>query len=317
MTARSPRFYEGAISGHNGLRYDDIVKRVRSMFSILKEAFQAWNADNGPLLGAALAFYTFFSLAPLLIIAIAVSGVVLGPKAAQGQIVAQFQHLVGLQSARTIEWLILKAQRRGTGIAGLVGFVTLLVGASGVVSALQNAFDQIWKLPPRNGVKHILIKYALSYAMVLGLGFISLVSLLINAALAAVSKYLAELLPFGAVWIRVANLGVSFGGVTALFALMFHWLPQARPKWRDVWPGAAFTAFLFVAGKIVLALYLGRTAVGSMYGAAGSLAVVMLWVYYSAQILYLGAEFTKIWSDRRSAGKRIKPVLERESALTP
>ena len=272
------------------------MRRILDFFRVAKDAALQWNEDNGALLGAALAFYTFFSLAPLLIIAIAVCGVVLGPKAAEGQIVAQFQHLIGLQSARAIEWLILKAERHGTGLAGMIGFVTLLVGASGVVSAIQNAFDQIWKVPPRNGVRHILIKYALSYAMVFGLGFISLVSLLINAVLAGVGKYLADLLPLGEIWLHLASVIVTFGGVTSLFALMFHWLPQARPPWKEVWPGAIFTAILFVAGKFVLALYLGRTAVSSMYGAAGSLAVVMLWVYYSAQILYLGAEFTKIWS---------------------
>ena len=266
---------------------------------MLRDAVLAWNEDNGSLMGAALAFYTFFSLAPLLVIVIAVSGLVLGPKAAQGQIVDQFQHLVGLQSAKAIEWMILKAQRHGTGVPGLIGFCTLLVGASGVVNALQSAFDHIWRVPPRSGVRHVVVKYALSYAMVLGLGFISLVSLLVNAALAAVGKYLSGILPFGEAWLHLGNLVITFAGVSSLFALMFHWLPQVRPSWRDVWPGAIFTTLLFIAGKFLLGLYLGRTAIGSMYGAAGSLAMIMLWVYYSAQILYLGAEFTKVWARPR------------------
>src|SRR5581483_10927645 len=199
----------------------------------------------------------------------------------------QFQHLVGLQSAKAIEWLIVKAQRHGTGVPGFIGFCTLLVGASGVVSALQNAFDQIWRAPPRAGVRHLVVKYVLSYAMVLGLGFISLVSLLVNAALAAVGKYVSDFLPAGETWLHLLNLTFTFAGVSSLFALMFHWLPRVRPAWRDVWPGAIFTSVLFEAGKFLLGLYLGKRAVGSMYGAAGSLAMIMLWVYYSAQILYL------------------------------
>lgn len=282
------------------------MHRWLEMWTLLREAFSEWNEDNGVRLGAALAFYTFFSLAPLLVIVISISAFVLGPRAAEGRIVSEFQHLIGLQSARAIEWLVLKAQRHGTGFAGLVGFVTLLIGASGVVSEMQNAFDQIWRSPPRSGVRHMVFKYAISYAMVLGLGFISLVSLLVNAGLAAIGRYLTELLPLGEVWLHLANMAVSLAGITTLFALMFHWLPQARPSWRDTWPGAAFTAFLFVIGKLLLGLYLGKKAIGSMYGAAGSLAIVMLWVYYSAQILYLGAEFTKVVSrrSRSTIGKR-------------
>jgi membrane protein len=276
--------------------------RAAAAWELARDTFLEWNADNATQMGAALAFYTFFSLAPLLIIAIAVAGLAFGRDAAQGRIVEQVQSLVGLRSARAIEALLLRAQSHGTGgLAGAVGFATLLVGASGVVSALQNAFDAIWKSPARGGLRRWLLKYVLCYAMVFGLGFVSLVSLALNAGLAAVGKYLTGLLPLPEGLLRGVDLVVSYAGVTSLFALMFRWLPQARPPWWAVWPGALCTALLFVAGKYLLGLYLGRFAVGSMYGAAGSLAIVMLWVYYSAQILYMGVEFTKVYARRRRA----------------
>lgn len=272
----------------------------RDWWEAARDAALEWNDDNGPQMGAALAYYTLFSLAPLLIIAISVAGVAFGRQEAREQILAQIRVLTSPETASAIERLLAHARfpERGP-VAGAIGFVTLLVGASGVTLALQNAFHSIWRPPADEGLAHVLRRYAVGYALVLGAGALAFLSLVASAALAAVGAWTRRLIPYPPALMKAANVGVTLAGLTCLFAAMFRWLSDARPAWREVWRGALVTALLFAAGKGVLGLYLGRSAFGSMYGAAASLVLVLLWIYYSSQILYLGAEFTKV-CDRRA-----------------
>ncbi|MBI3547534.1 MAG: YihY/virulence factor BrkB family protein [Elusimicrobia bacterium] len=270
-------------------------------WAVFRDTYLEWGRDNGPQMGAALAFYTFFSLAPLLIIVIAVAGLAFGERAAQGQIMGQIQNVVGLEAARAIEWSLSRARRpEGGALAVLIGFGTLFAGASGVVMALQNALNTIWRAQAPSGIIQTVKRYAYSYALVLGLGFLSVVSLLINTGVAAVGKFLVEYLPFREGIMQGIEFALTYLMIATLFATMFHWLSNARPSWSDCRIGASVTAALFVGGKYALGLYLGRRAIGSMYGAAGSLVIILLWVYYSSQILFMGVEFTKVYSRRRA-----------------
>lgn len=273
---------------------------LRAAWELVRDSASEWSADNCSQLGAALAFYTFFSLAPLLVIVIAVAGIAFGREAAQGRVVEQIQGLVGPQAAVLIQGLVARAQDPDRGrAAGVIGGLTLLFGAAGVVQALQGAMNVIWKAPPRSGLGYWASKYALSYAIVLAIGFLSLVSLVLNAALAAAGGLLVSRLPFSQEILEAFNALAAFAGVTVLLALMFKWLPETRVEWRDARAGAVLTSLLMEGGKYVLGRYLGSRMISSTYGAAGSLVVILLWVYYSAQIVYLGAEFAKVRSRRK------------------
>lgn len=274
----------------------------RGVLSILKETAKEWSDDDAPRLGAALAFYTLFSIAPMLIILVSVLGMVLGEEASRGQLFHQIDKLVGRQGAEAIQSMIANASQPGRGtFATVVGFITLFVGATGVFAQLQEALNKVWNVPPRpiSAIKNFFKERVLSFAMVLGIGFLLLVSLVLSAAVAAVGDLLADLIHPAV--LHVINFVFSFAMTTVLFALIYKYIPDVKVEWHDVWVGAAVTAFLFSVGRFLIGLYLGRSSVSSSYGAAGSLVVVLMWVYYASQILFFGAEFTQVWARRRGS----------------
>lgn len=288
---------------------------MRAVWALFRDAFYEWSDDNAPRLGAALSYYTVFSVAPLLILSIAVVGLVFGEEAARGQVMEQIRGLVGDQVASAVQGMIASSRDTSSGIlATAVGLATLLFGASGVFTELQASMNQIWDVPPRAGGVWTLVRGRFfSFAMVLAAGFLLLVSLVLSAGLSAVTKYFQYLLPRTlSEWaVYGIDLGASLAIFTVLFALMFKVLPDTRTSWRDVWVGAVATALLFAVGKSLIGLYLGRSSVTSTYGAAGSLIVLLLWVYYSAQILFFGAELTQVFA-RRYGSQAARGVLTPE-----
>ena len=282
----------------------------REIFAILKEAGSDWMEDQAPTLGAALAYYTVFSLAPLLIIAIGIAGLVFGQEAAQGQIFDQLRGLLGEASAKSMQDLVENANAKpATGIvATVIGLVTLLFGASGVFGQLQTSLNAIWGVQPKpgRGVLGIIQDRILSFGFILVVGFLLLVSLLLTAAIAVVGEWSGGMMPGMEALVQILNSVFSLAVITLLFAMVFKFLPDAKIAWRDVWIGAFITAALFTMGKLALGLYLGKSGVGSSYGAAGSLIVLLLWVYYSSQILFFGAEFTQVYANR--FGSHVAPA---------
>jgi len=278
---------------------------MKRYFQLFKETWTEFNNDKAQRLAAALAYYILFSIAPLLLIAIAIAGLAFGRSQAQAQIVAQLRTLTGAAGAKAIEEMLVSAAKPRTGtFAIVIGIATLLFGAAGVFGNLKDALNTIWNVEEKkkSGIVALIKERFLSFAMVLGIGFLLLVSLVIDAALSAVSSVLWQPL----------QLIVSFAVITVLFALIFRFLPDVRIQWRDVWLGAAFTSFLFVLGKFALGLYLGKSAIGSSYGAAGSLVVLLVWIYWSTNILFFGAEFTQVHA-REHEPKPIAP----QPALPP
>lgn len=282
--------------------------RIRSTFRLLKESFYEWQQDKVSLLAAALAYYTVFSITPLLVMAIAIAGAVFGQDTARREILEQINELVGEQGAQAIETALANANQPQLGsIASIISVVVLLVGASGVFAQLQEALNTVWNVraKPDGGIGEFLRKRLLSFGMVLAIGFLLLVSLIVSAILSGISKLEITLLPgLNPLW-QLLNLGISFGLISLLFALIYKYLPDVRIRWQDVWVGAIITAFLFTFGKFLIGLYLGRGSLGSAYGAAGSLIVFLAWVFYSAQILLFGAEFTQVYA--RKYGRKIRP----------
>ena len=278
------------------------------LWKLLKDTFAAWSDDKVPRHGAALAYYTVLSLVPLLVVIIAMIGLIFGREAAQGYILEQIGSLVGPQSAEAIKEMIQRASQPSTGIvATLVATGTLLLGASGVFAQLQDSLNSIWGVKPKEGrgIWGLIRDRFLSVAALLGTGFLLLVSLVLSAGLSAFGKWFGGWLPAPEFVLQVLELVISFGVITGLFALMFKVLPDARVAWSDVWVGAALTSLLFTIGKFAIGLYLGKSDVGSAYGAAGSLVILLVWVYYSAQILLFGAEFTQVYAN--TLGSRIVP----------
>ncbi|HEY9767921.1 MAG TPA: YihY/virulence factor BrkB family protein [Coleofasciculaceae cyanobacterium] len=282
--------------------------RVKPIFKLIKEAFGEWQQDKASMLAAALAYYTVFSIAPLLVIAIAIAGAVFGQDAAQGEIVSQINQLVGQEGAEAIETILANANRPQLGnLASIISLVVLFIGASGVFAQLQEALNTVWnvKANPNAGIWEFVRKRLLSFGMVLAIGFLLLVSLVLSAILSGIGKLEINLLSgFTPLW-RLVNFVVSFGSISLLFALIYKYLPDAKIRWKDVSVGAIITALLFTIGKFLIGLYLGRGSLGSAYGAAGSLIVFLAWVFYSAQILLFGAEITQVYA--RKYGKKIRP----------
>jgi len=283
---------------------------VKKLLGLLKATFYEWSEDKAPRLGAALAYYSVFSIGPLLVIAIAVARLIFGKEAAQGEVVDEIKGTVGEPVALALQQMLATASDPGWGTgAAIIGIVTLLFGASGVFGQLQDALNTIWKVEPKpgRGIWGIIQDRFLSLTMVLGTGFLLLVSLVITATLSALSASLSDLMPGGTYVWQPVNLVVSFGVITMLFAMIYRFLPDAQVAWRDVWIGAAITAGLFSLGKFLLGWYLGQSNVTSAYGAAGSLVVILLWVYYSSQILLFGAEFTRVYAEQYGLGVRPTP----------
>ena len=276
------------------------MKLAKNAWLLIKESFKEWLADKAPRLGAALSYYTVFSLAPVLVVVIAVASLVLGAEAAQGKIVDQLGGLLGEDGASVVQDMLRNADRTGGGvIATVIGIATLLIGATGVMVELQASLNTVWKVMPKPGqaIKTLIKSRVVALALVIAIGFLLLVSLALSAALAAVSGWLSNLLPEWLVLAYVLNYGVSMFVIAAFFALLFKVLPDAKVAWRDVWIGALVTSALFHLGKFAIGLYLGQASVASSFGAAGSLAVLLVWIYYSAQIVLLGAEFTRSYAN--------------------
>lgn len=268
---------------------------MKRAIALLKRAYEKWSEHKAPRLGASVAFYSILSFAPLLVLITAVIALVFGQTHAQSALIAEARQWIGSEGAKTTESLLKNAQKPSSGIfATVVAFVTLLFGASGVFGELHDALNLIWEVPPKTdaGVVGLIKDKLFSFGMVLSVGFLLLVSLVLSAILAYVGSYFGGLIPVPPQVLEVINFLVSFGVITILFGLMFKYVPNARIAWSDVRVGAVGTALLFTVGKFLLGLYLGKASVGSPYGAAGSLVAVVVWIYYSAQIFFFGAEFT-------------------------
>ncbi len=290
---------------------------MKKYFDLFKQAGKEFSSDKAPRLGAALAYYTVFSIAPLLLIAIAIAGLVFGQEAAMGQISRQLSGVMGPSTAKTLEEMIQSAAKPKSGmVATILGIVTLVFGASGVFGQLKDALNTIWNVEEkrRAGVLGFIRDRFLSFAMVFSIGFLLLVTLVVDAVISATGEVLAPKIPGGEVVLQSLQLVVSFALATVLFALIFRFLPDIRVAWRDVWIGAVFTSIFFVVGKFGLGLYLGKSAAGSAYGAAGSLVILLLWTYYSAQILFFGAEVTQVYA--RSHGSMAGDPSKKEAAAS-
>jgi membrane protein len=275
--------------------------KPKTVFALLKATYLEWNNDKAPRMGAALAYYTIFSLAPLLIIAIAIAGLAFGMQAAQGEITRQIQGLIGPDGARAVQAMIQSAHKPAHGaIAGLIGILALFLGASGVLSEMQDALNTIWHVnsDDTSGLSKLIKARFLSFGMVLGIGFLLLVSLLLSAVLAALAKYVNGVLPVPAILLESLDFLFSLFFITLLFAMIFKLLPRVAVAWTDVWVGAALTSLLFTAGKFAIGFYIGKSVSASAYGAAGSLVIVVAWIYYSALLLYFGAEFTRVYANQ-------------------
>jgi membrane protein len=284
------------------------MMKIKDSAGLLKSAASEWSEDKAPRLGAALAYYTIFSIAPMLVIAIGIAGLVFGSAAAQGEVAKALQGTLGSQGAQAIQTMIANANKPSQGIiATVVGIVILLIGASGVFGQLKDAMNTIWEVPEqKRGIKGAVKNKVTAFGMVLSVGFLLLVSLVVDTVLQALGDRVSASIPGGGVLLQIVSLVVSFGVVTFLFAILFKEIPDANVKWGDVWVGALFTALLFTIGRFLLGIYLARGAVSSSFGAAGSLVVVLVWIYYSAQIMFFGAEFTQVYANR--FGSHIKPA---------
>ncbi|HZO02612.1 MAG TPA: YihY/virulence factor BrkB family protein [Burkholderiales bacterium] len=295
---------------------------LKEYWSLLKQAVGAWSNDYAPSMGAALSYYTLFSIAPLFLIVIAVAGWFFGDEAAQGQLTSGLRGLMGEDGAKAIEGMIANASKPKQGIiAAVIGVFLLILGATTVFGELQSSLDRIWRAPARekvSGLWRVLRARLLSIGMILGIAFLLMVSLVLDAVL----QLLGRMWGSGAweVFAQTVNTVVGFGLTTTMFALIYKLIPRAKIEWHDVWVGAAVTALLFTLGKFLIGVYIGRSAVASSFGAAGSLVVVMVWVYYSAQIFLLGAEFTWVYAHAhgsRRGRERPGAIAEEPSMPAP
>jgi membrane protein len=282
--------------------------RLRVAGELIKDTAQRWTHDAAPRMAAALSYYTAFSIAPLLLLVVSIAGLVFGKDAAQGQIVTQMSGLIGHRSAAALQSMIQAAHHPAKGaLATAIGLISLLAGATGVLSELKSSLNHIWGTDEPGGITALFKQNIQYFGIIFAIGFLLLVSLAVSAAVAATGKWVSGVLPVPEFLLHLVNSLVSLGIVTLLFGCIYKILPNTWIAWKDVWVGSAVTAFLFELGKIVLGLYLGKGTVGSSYGAAGSILIILLWVYYSGLIFYFGAEFTKVYADR--FGSRLKARL--------
>lgn len=288
-----------------------LTTSAQATLQLFKAAFSDWTEDNASRLAAALAFYATISLAPLLLIVVSISGLAFGQKAVTGELLRQMRGVLGPESAQLIQDIIASAYNPKKGISSTVlGTIILLFGATGVFGSLQDGLNAVWEITPKpgRGVVDFIRDRLLSLTMVLGVGFLLLVSLFISAALSALANYFGGILRIAPFALQAADFVVSFGVVTLLFGLIYKVLPDVEIVWKDVWIGAFLTSLLFTIGKYAIGAYLGRSSVGTAYGAAGSLVVILLWIYYSAEIVFFGAELTQVYVNR--FGSRIRPISD-------
>jgi membrane protein len=286
-----------------------ITFNPHALWRLFWDTAKAWNDFSASRKGAALAYYTIFSLAPILIIAIAVAGIFFGEEAARGEIVQQVGGLLGRDGARAVQTMIENASQPGAGItATIIGIITLLVGATTALAELKSDLDEVWGVPPdrRSGLMYMIRTRLLSFGLILSLGFLLLVSLALSAILAALARYWGGN-DATSILLQIVNFLISFALVTTLFAMIYKLLPSFKIAWHDVIIGAVVTALLFNIGKFAIGMYLGNSAIASSYGAAGSVILVLVWVYYSTQIFLFGAEFTRVYAYRYGTYKGKKP----------
>jgi membrane protein len=289
-------------------------------FDLLKSTATKWNDHDAPRLGAALAYYTLLSLAPLAILIVGICGLVFSQSSAEQQLFSQARELVGYQGAKTLQTLADSAHHsKGGFVAGIIAVVTLFFGASGVFVELRDSLNTIWDAPEpsQSGVSGFILRRLVTFGMVLALGFLLLVSLVVSAALGIVEKYFMGLIPMhAAIAGEMANVVFSLTAIAALFGLIFKFVPDVKIAWQDVVIGALVTALLFTIGRSLLAFYMSTAAVGSTYGAAGSLVALVVWVYYSAQIFFFGAVFTRVYAEYCGSrkNKRASKALKSEKA---
>jgi membrane protein len=286
-----------------------IIKKVKTFWQILKQTFHDFMDDKVLKLSAALSYYTVFSIAPMLIVIITLCDVFLGKEAIEGSIYGQIKSMVGSEAALQIQQMIKNAALSGdSGWATVVGVVTLIIGATSVFGEIQDSINFIWQLKakPKNGLVKMLLNRLLSFSIVISLGFILMVSLALNGIISLFSNQLAVFFPqVTIVLVYIINMVLTFVVISVLFAIIFKVLPDAKVQWKHVIIGAVTTAILFMIGKFAIGLYLGSSKVGTAYGAAGSIVIILLWVYYSAIILYFGAEFTQVYVQH--FGGKIRP----------
>ena len=290
---------------------------VKRFVSLFKSSFGDFNKHNDPRMGAALAFYTIGSMSPLVILVLAIASLIFNRNAAEAQLLDKVQSLVGPQGRQSVATILAHGHHAGSGIfSAIIGVIVLFLGASGVFQELRSGLNSIWESEAKtaSGIRGMVRERILTFGMVLSLGFVLLVSLLVSTALQAISSYFSGLLPIPAAVLEFLNALVSFAGIAVLFACILKYVPAARVDWRDVRVGAVVTALLFTIGKWLLGIYLGKTSPGAGYGAAASLVVLVVWVYYSAQIFYLGAEFTHVHSLANRGKLQVLPSGETKRA---
>jgi membrane protein len=293
----------------------EAVMRLPTLVSVFWSAIKSFQSDNVPRLGAALAYYTLFAIAPVLLVLIAIAGFVFGAEAVRGEIVGQLRGLLGTDGALLVQGLLESAARPRDGIlATIIGGVMFLLAVTGAFNELQGALNQIWRVKPRPGsmIKEFLEHRIRSFGLVVSIGFLMLVSLAVSAGLAALGAWLNRLFPGAAPVLNILNILVSLAVTTMLFGLLYIILPDVKLRWRDVFVGAFVTSLLFNIGKQLIGLYLGQTATASAFGAAGSIVVLMIWVYYSSQIVLLGAEFTRVYMERKHSKPKLETYAERD-----
>lgn len=287
------------------------ARKLRLLGDLVMQSVKSWSDDYAPSMGAALAYYTIFSLAPLLLIVISIAGFVYGEEAARGAIFGQLAGLVGPEGATAVQGLLKTVNKPGESIvATIIGIATLLLGATTVFGELQDALNRIWRAPTERqytGIWKMVRRRMLAVGMILGLGFLLIVSLVLSAVLAALGTWMGPAFVGWELLLHVVNFVIGFVVITALFAMIYKIMPRVNIPWRDVWLGAAVTALLFSIGKFLIGLYLGRSSVASGFGAAGSLVVLLVWIYYSTQIFLLGAEFTWVYANTYGSRKPRDP----------
>jgi membrane protein len=285
-------------------------KTVTDSIAILKEAFNGFMQDKGLKLSASLSYYTIFSMAPLLLLIISLAGFFFGREASEGRIFSEINGLIGNEAAAQVQQIISNLELSGNSVTSIIiGIITLIIGATTVFGEIQDSINIIWKVKakPKKGWLKMIKDRVRSGSIIVSLGFLLIVSLIVNGAMAAINNFLKARFPdFTLVVINIANIAISFGVITVLFGVIFKVLPDAKIKWKHVRAGAFFTACLFMLGRYIISIYITTTGAGSPYGAAGSLIIILLWVYYTAAILYFGAEFTRAYAIFR--GSRIEPA---------
>lgn len=293
--------------------------RLPPLLRVFWAAVRSFFSDSVPRLGASLAYYTLFATGPIVMISIAVAGAVFGAEAARGEMVSQIDQLVGREAAQAVQSLLAAAGRNknGSAIASVLGTVTLAITATGAFLELQNSLNAIWRVKARKGFNIVAFLWnrLRSFALVVGIGFLLLVSLVLSAALSAFGRWLGGLGGSELFW-NLLDIAISLGVITTLFAALYKLLPDIKLRWRDVWLGGFVTALLFTLGKKVIGLYIGNSGTASAYGAAGSLVVFLLWVYYSSQVVLLGAEFTRQWTARKGDRPRTESYATKQTGVT-